>query len=444
VGARHETETLRLWPMSVPILFAVTSEALVHVVDTWFLARVGPTEVGAVAIADGLLDLGAVLPLAVVDALQIVVARRAGAGQDAEVGKAFDQAMVLLVGLSLALTAALALLAGPLTAAVVSSPGVGAAVTQFVGIASLGLVFSAANFGYGALLTSLGQTRGLIGATVVLVVTNAVLDWMLVLGNAGMPALGVRGSAIGTVLAEAATFVFLTWHVLRAFDRKRYGLFRSFGWNAALARRLAWTSAPVAGQAVVEVARWFVFFLIVERMGEQALAVSSVVYATYAVFCIPTEALSETVCSVSSRLAGEGDAARIGRVVQRLTAGSYLLSLPLVAVAFVAPEAVLAWLATEALDPAAGAAPLRVVCLAMAVVVPGQLWMSALVGTGDTAAAFVVEVVLTAAMLGVAITAALGGMPLAVGWSSLGLAWLAALGLSWGWLRLGYWRRLEV
>src|SRR5437867_7768144 len=99
-----------VWRISLPIIFAQTSEAVLHVIDTVFLARVGVTELGALALADSLLLLFLVLPLALVDAIQILTARRVGQRRPGAVGATFNQGFVLILVVCGASTVALKLL----------------------------------------------------------------------------------------------------------------------------------------------------------------------------------------------------------------------------------------------------------------------------------------------------------------------------------------------
>src|SRR5262249_45621902 len=155
----------------------------------------------------------------------------------------------------------------------------GLAMDAFLRIACFGIPLSVASFVYSALLTSLGRTRLLVPATIVLAITNCALDYVLIFGKLGLPAMGIRGAALASLGAEAVTFLFLTVALLRLPGTRTLRLLRAWAWNAKLMRRLVRISAPVSAQALLEALRWFAFFLILERIGAAALAVANVVYA---------------------------------------------------------------------------------------------------------------------------------------------------------------------
>jgi putative MATE family efflux protein len=67
---------------------------------------------------------------------------------------------------------------------------------------------------YTGVLRGVGNTRIPFYCALVANIINAVINYALVLGNLGMPSLGVQGSAIGTVSAQFINLVILLW-VLR-------------------------------------------------------------------------------------------------------------------------------------------------------------------------------------------------------------------------------------
>src|SRR5437016_735656 len=135
-----------VWRVSLPIILAQASETLLHLIDTIFLARVGITELGALAVADSILLLFLVLPLALVDGIQILTARRAGQRRPEAVGAVFNQGFVLVLVVCVASTAALKLVSPLIAVWFVESDAVGASVDDFLQIAAYGICFTGACF----------------------------------------------------------------------------------------------------------------------------------------------------------------------------------------------------------------------------------------------------------------------------------------------------------
>ena len=81
----------------------------------------------------------------------------------------------------------------------------------------------------------------------------------------------------------------------------------------------------------------------------------------------------------------------------------------------------------------------------MLMVIPGHMWFVAVLGTGDTAASLGIEFVLTLTMLGITYFSAIHlGWPVAFAWVSLPISWLIGLTISYGWVKSGFWKRLEI
>ncbi len=429
-----------VWALSLPLIFAEISETLIHVIGTIFLTRVGVVEVGAVALADTVFELWAVPTLGLVDGIQILIARRIGQGRDRAVGETFNQGLGLMVLVSMVLTASLFWMAGPLSNFLVSSDEVAIAVERFLRIIAFAIAFNALSLAYSALFVALGKTNILIWATLVLAVTNIALDYTLVFGHFGFPALGIEGAAIGSLGAEIATFLFLTVYVIFRADCARYGIFRFSRWKGATTGLLARLSWPIALEALLESARWLAFFLIIERISPLALAESNLVYACFEVFLIPTGGFAETTCSMVSNLIGQGRT-RFNALVREVTAASYAITLPLVALAFFFPSAVLSLLDVEGALKGGGEASLRVLSLGMLIVIPAEMWAAAVIGTGDTFASFWIEAALTVVMIAIAFLAgSVMHLPLCYVWLSVPLSWLACWILSYVWMRSEQWK----
>ncbi len=285
-----------VWKVSLPLIFVEATETIDHLIDSIFLARVGITELGAIAVADTVFLLFLVFPLGLVDGIQILTARRVGQRRPEAVGAVFNQGLALVLLVCVVSAAALKLVSPVVGGWLVESKAVGDAVNGYLQIEAYGLGLSGVTFALGALLTSLGRTRALIPATIIMIITDVVMNYLFIFGTFGCPALGMRGAAVGSLVAE--------W----------FFKFRRIGHGTA--RLLGLVSMPIAVQGIVMNLRWFVFFLILERVSAEALAIANVVYTCYVVLWIPTEGFAETTCSMVSRFVGRNRSHRIGGVLK--------------------------------------------------------------------------------------------------------------------------------
>src|SRR5262245_22213168 len=137
-----------VWRASLPILFVEATETIDHLIDTLFLARVGETELGAIGVADAVLLMFLVGPLALAEAIQIVTARRVGQRRPDAVGSVFDQGLLLVIMLCAAMTV-LMKLASPLIAGwLIESKAVGEAVNGYLQLDAYSIVLAGVTFTY--------------------------------------------------------------------------------------------------------------------------------------------------------------------------------------------------------------------------------------------------------------------------------------------------------
>jgi multidrug resistance protein, MATE family len=433
-----------VWTVSLPILFAGVSETVIRVTDTVFLARVGTVELGAFALADTLLDVWLVPVVGLTEAMVILVGRRVGQQWGGAVRSTFLRGMGIVLLAALVLAVALRWGAPTMGDLLAESADVGEGIEQFLRIAAFGLVFLALNLGFSALYTGLGRTRVLIGAAIVISVTNFLFSYALILGRLGFPALGLEGSAWSFVAAEIVGFCYLGFHtlrrgVLRVGDRDAVAL------DCQPVRHLLRLSPPVAMRALIEGARWLLFFMIMEQVSEQAVASANIVYACFATMLIATDAFGDTTYSLVSNLVGRGDKRRIRSLIRRVIWANYLLSLPLLVVAGLAPGALLRVFAFEGGDIPSAALDLRFAALGVLLMIPAEMWIAAVAGTGDTDAAFVLEVVVSILFVVWAYWATLvAGLAVPFAWLGPAITALVGLPVAYWWVRSGRWERRSL
>ncbi len=439
------TSSRTIWAIALPVILAELSEHVVEVTDTAFLGRFGTIELAAVGLAAAIYELVVFFTLGLSDGIQILTARRAGEGRAREIGEAFFHGASLLLA-----TAGVAFLilefgSPALTSWVVRSAAVRAAVDDFVRIIAFAAVFHCLNMAYSAFYVGMGRTRVVMRATAVLAVTNIALDYVLIFGHLGLPRLGIGGAALGALLSEIAAFAYLTSATVWSGDARRFGLFRPRRLDASFTRVMLAISWPAALDRLVGSLRWFLFFLLVEHLGEQALATTNVVHGVYALLLLPIGGFAETVCTMTSNLIGQGQQAEIGGVLRRTTGWATLCIVPFALLALVQPTLPLALFTSDPELVAAATNSLRVVSLAILLAIPAELGFSAVSGSGNTRMSLLIELVLSATVLSCAYAAGIVlRLPVEAVWAAEVVGWSVCLVFSAVWVRGARWTALVI
>ncbi|MBU0681836.1 MAG: MATE family efflux transporter [Proteobacteria bacterium] len=431
--------------MSFPLIIAGISKSIVEITDTIFLARYGTTELAAIGIAAAIYGISLCLALGLADGMQIIIGRRSGEEQPRKIGKVFNQGFYLMA-LSSVLMILLIFFAVPgFTASVFVSPAIAAAVNTYLQIAAFALLFQAFNLAYSAFYIAISKTRILIGAAAVLATTNICLDYVLIFGHLGLPELGITGTAIATLLAEMAAFLFLSLDLVRKRYTRSHGLFHFAKWNTDLAQGLCAISLPVSLDALVAMVKWFLLVVILEQLGENTLASANIIFSCYALMLIPIKSFAETICAMVSKLIGQNHKSQLKVLIRRTIKLSYAVVIPMLILTVLCPEDVLSIFTPDTKMIQSSLYGLLVITLATVIAVPADAYYSALEGTGDTRITLLIEIIIALCSLTYAWYAAIYlGLALEYILVAEMIGWALCLLLSWLCFRSGSWQRLKI
>jgi putative MATE family efflux protein len=238
----------QLFRLAMPIIGINVLNVMMLAVDSALCGRLADSETALAALGYSvqIIFLLMVVMLGLMVGTVALVARAYGGKAIERVNLLLVQSTQLTVIVGVAIGVLGAVLAGPVLELLGASDKVVAVGVQYLRPLMLGTPFFYLSLLYAGVLRGVGNTRLPFVCALLANVINAVLNYGLVLGNLGMPALGVTGSAIGTICAQVANTLALMYVLRsgripnvrlslrpRAIDRKlAIDLFR-VGWPAA-------------------------------------------------------------------------------------------------------------------------------------------------------------------------------------------------------------------
>lgn len=256
------------WPASIEYILMTG----IMLADTIFISRVGTEEVAGVSVAFTLIFMFVAVFNAVAIASTTVVAQAKGAG-DFELGeRGGAQSILLAVVLGLIAGSAGVALAG-LTMKLMGLEGVAAASgATYMGTVMLSAPLYAIALTGGGVMRGVGDTRTPMTFTLIANSIKILLSALLVFGLLGLPALGVKGAALATVVGYGLNAVLVSVKVMRGFDGMRLNRLELFHPRPQLLKRIFALSVPVAGEQII-MRIGFVFYMrVVSALGTVALA----------------------------------------------------------------------------------------------------------------------------------------------------------------------------
>jgi MATE family multidrug resistance protein len=443
----YRAPTLRgLFTLAWPVILARAAQSVVGFTDAVFVASLGPDALAATG--NGALNAFAVfmLPLGVAFIVQSFAAQLHGGGDLVKLRR-YGWYGLGLAGLAQAAALAFIPAVPWLLARADYTPAVRGLMAEYVAIRLLGVGAAVGTEALGNWFGGQGNTRVGLVASVIVMVLNVPLAWLFIHGGLGVPAMGVRGAAIASVVATCAGLAYAG----AAFEREGRSVEGSVGWRGEEFRRMLRFGLPNGVNWFLEFAA-FLFFIdvVFAGMGTAALAGLMAVLQLNSVAFMPAFGLSSAGAIHVGQAIGRKALDVVPRLVRRTT---------LVACAWMGAVGVLYALTPRLLlhpfapgDPAARAAFVEAAVPLLRVAVAWQLFDAtamaigeALRAAGDTAWPMRARIAVSWGLfvpVTIATARAGAGPAVTLAWVVVYMGALTAL-LVWR-FRSGAWRAMEL
>ena len=301
--ATHAADLMRL---AAPVVVARSGLMLLMLADTVMVGRYSAQQLGYLGIA-----MAPIMPLIITSigmlmGTLVLTASAYGAGRDAECGAVWRRAvpMALVLGVGVAV---LCSFGEELLRLLGQGPDLVAGGGPVVRILSFGLpgffVFVACTFFLE------GVRRPVPGMILMLIanVANVALNWVLIGGHLGAPALGAVGAAWATSLVRTGLGVGAVTWILTLRDRDRFAIRRRApgGWAAGRQlRRIGYATGAAIG---VESAAFGIVNLFAGALGPAAVAAYTVSFNLFAMVFMVAIGLGAATAVRVGMAAGRGD-----------------------------------------------------------------------------------------------------------------------------------------
>lgn len=191
-----------LLKLSAPIILANTLQSAYQLIDTFWVGRLGAGAVASVSLSFPLLFLILAMGLGLTLAGTVLVAQYKGMNDQKMVDMAASQTLSIMTIVSVVLAGSGVLLAEPLMQIIGTPDNIFADTVSYFRISSFGFVFLFIFFVSQSLLRGVGRPNVPMVIVSITVALNLFLDPLFIFGWGPIPAMGVSGAAVASVITQ--------------------------------------------------------------------------------------------------------------------------------------------------------------------------------------------------------------------------------------------------
>ena len=227
------------------------------------------------------------LPMGLLGYVSTFVSQYRGAQQWSRIGVVYQHALALAWAIVPLLLLAM-WAAGGLFLWAGHSPPLAAMEATYLRVllaGGIGVLFYSVQSG---LLTGQGRTATVLAIDGVATLVNLLLDAVLIFGWGPFPALGILGAGLATTLSFWLKIPLASWVIAR--DRQlvqRYRVGQTAAWEAGMFGRLMTYGTPAGLQLLAEAGCFSLIMLQVGRLGEQAMAATTLALGVNVLVFVP-------------------------------------------------------------------------------------------------------------------------------------------------------------
>lgn len=377
--------------LATPMVLEMLMESLFAVVDVFWVTRLGADAIATVGLTESMLTLVFAVGIGVSMSTTAMVARRIGEKDHQGAATAAVQAIILGILLAVAMGVPGIWFAPRLLELMGGSPALVATGHHYTAVAFGGSISLVLLFLNNAIFRGAGDAAIAMRILWMANLINLILDPILIFGLGPVPALGVTGAAVSTLIGRSCGVAYQFWILMH--PGARILIRRS---DLRVVPRVIGSLARVSATGVMQFAvahtSWIFLVRIIAGFGSMAIAGYTIGIRIFVFIILPSWGLSGAAATMVGQNLGAKKPERAERAVW-LTGGYNMIFLGAVAAIFITMPGPIVALFTS--DPAVvphAISCLRIIAFGNVVYAIGMVIVQAFNGAGDTVTPTIINV----------------------------------------------------
>ena len=234
----------KLVRIATPIAIQGIVSATLMMIDNIMVGFLGETELAAVGVGSQLFMVHYLVLFGILSGSATFMAQFYGTRDMANIRKVIGLDFTLLAVLGAVFFILTMGLTGPILSIYTEDPAVKALAAQYVRINSLSFLLLAFSAPLEMAFKATQQVKIPMTVSAAVFVTNVTINYILIFGKLGFPAMGVAGAAVGTLSARLVEVAMNAYFGFRSRNEFCGSINSYFGWDPELVRRVIKNATP--------------------------------------------------------------------------------------------------------------------------------------------------------------------------------------------------------
>ena len=370
-----------IWSIALPIMGGMMSQNILNLVDIGMVGRLGDTALAATGIGSFSNYMAIAFIIGLSAGVQALAARRVGEERHSETAVPLNGGLILALLIGIPLCVILILATPWAFSFLTRDPAVAEQGVPYLQVRMLSMVAVGMNFSFRGYWSAIHMTGIYLRTLLIMHVINIFLNWVLIFGNLGAPALGVFGAGLATTISlYIGTGLYFFFAVRHASDR---GFLHQLPSRNMLWRQFK-ISLPSSLQQLFFASGLVTLIWIVGQIGTREVAAINVLMTFHITAILPAFGIALATTTLVGNALGRKDAEDAAEWGWNGAAMTFIYGLGLSLVLIPLARPILGVFLSNPQTLELAYIPMVLWALMISFDTLGMVLMNALIGAGDT------------------------------------------------------------